>query len=156
MYAVVLCIGLLVDDAIVVVENVERLMDEEGLSARDATIKSMGQISGALIGIALVLSAVFVPMAFFSGSAGVIYRQFSVTMITAIALSVFVAMVLSPTLCISFLRPSRHHASDGVQTGFFGVFNRGFDKLRIFMSTAVHTWRGALCALSVFISDWCW
>jgi multidrug efflux pump len=132
MYAVVLCIGLLVDDAIVVVENVERLMDEEGLSARDATIKSMGQISGALIGIALVLSAVFVPMAFFSGSAGVIYRQFSVTMITAIALSVFVAMVLSPTLCISFLRPSRHHASDGVQTGFFGVFNRGFDKLRSF------------------------
>ncbi len=132
MYAVVLCIGLLVDDAIVVVENVERLMDEEGLSSRDATIKSMGQISGALIGIALVLSAVFVPMAFFSGSAGVIYRQFSVTMITAIALSVFVAMVLSPTLCISFLRPSRHHASDGVQTGFFGVFNRGFDKLRSF------------------------
>lgn len=132
MYAVVLCIGLLVDDAIVVVENVERLMDEEGLSAREATIKSMGQISGALIGIALVLSAVFVPMAFFSGSAGVIYRQFSVTMITAIALSVFVAMVLSPTLCISFLKPSKHHGADGVQTGFFGVFNRGFGKLRSF------------------------
>lgn len=131
MYAVVLCIGLLVDDAIVVVENVERLMHEEKLSAREATIKSMGQISGALIGIALVLSAVFVPMAFFSGSAGVIYRQFSVTMITAISLSVFVAMILSPTLCITFLRPSKHHDGEE-QKGFFGAFNRGFDKLRNF------------------------
>jgi multidrug efflux pump len=132
MYAVVLCIGLLVDDAIVVVENVERLMHEEGLSPREATVQSMGQISGALIGIALVLSAVFVPMAFFEGSAGVIYRQFSVTMITAISLSVFVAMVLSPTLCIAFLRPSKHHGEDGLQKGFFGAFNRSFDKLRNF------------------------
>ncbi|HLT64431.1 MAG TPA: efflux RND transporter permease subunit, partial [Pseudohongiella sp.] len=132
MYAVVLCIGLLVDDAIVVVENVERLMEEEGLSPREATIKSMTQISGALIGIALVLSAVFVPMAFFSGSAGVIYRQFSVTMITAITLSVFVAMVLSPTLCISFLRKSKHHGSETERGGFFGAFNRGFNKLRNF------------------------
>ncbi|MEX0738572.1 MAG: efflux RND transporter permease subunit [Pseudohongiella sp.] len=130
MFAVVLCIGLLVDDAIVVVENVERLMEEEGLSPREATIKSMGQISGALIGIALVLSAVFVPMAFFAGSAGVIYRQFSVTMITAITLSVFVAMVLSPTLCISFLKPKPHQ--EGPQKGFFGVFNRNFDRLRDF------------------------
>jgi len=132
MYAVVLCIGLLVDDAIVVVENVERLMHEEGLSPREATIQSMSQISGALIGIALVLAAVFVPMAFFEGSAGVIYRQFSVTMITAISLSVFVAMVLSPTLCIAFLRPSRHHGEEGQRKGFFGAFNRGFDKLRSF------------------------
>lgn len=132
MYAVVLCIGLLVDDAIVVVENVERLIHEEGLSPRAATIQSMSQISGALIGIALVLSAVFVPMAFFSGSAGVIYRQFSITMITAISLSVFVAMVLSPTLCIAFLRPSNSADAQSEKKGFFGAFNRGFDKLRNF------------------------
>jgi multidrug efflux pump len=152
MYAVVLCIGLLVDDAIVVVENVERLMDEEGLSAREATVKSMGQISGALIGIALVLSAVFVPMAFFSGSAGVIYRQFSVTMITAIALSVFVAMVLSPTLCISFLRPSKHHGSEGIQTGFFGAFNRGFNKLRNFyVNTSSYMARRILRFIGIYV-----
>jgi multidrug efflux pump len=129
MFAVVLTIGLLVDDAIVVVENVERLMHEEGLSPREATVKSMQQISSALIGIALVLSAVFVPMAFFSGSAGVIYRQFSVTMIAAITLSVFVALVLSPSLCIAFLRPSKKGETEA-QTGFFGAFNRGFNGLR--------------------------
>lgn len=129
MFAVVLTIGLLVDDAIVVVENVERLMHEEGLSPREATVKSMQQISSALIGIALVLSAVFVPMAFFSGSAGVIYRQFSVTMIAAITLSVFVALVLSPSLCIAFLRPAKKGETEA-QTGFFGAFNRGFNRLR--------------------------
>jgi multidrug efflux pump len=129
MFAVVLTIGLLVDDAIVVVENVERLMHEEGLSPREATVKSMQQISSALIGIALVLSAVFVPMAFFSGSAGVIYRQFSVTMIAAITLSVFVALVLSPSLCIAFLRPAKKGETEA-QTGFFGAFNRGFNGLR--------------------------
>lgn len=131
MFAVVLTIGLLVDDAIVVVENVERLMQDEGLSPREATVKSMGQISGALIGIALVLTAVFVPMAFFAGSAGVIYRQFSITMIASITLSVFVAMVLSPTLCIAFLRPTPHVEATQ-QKGFFGMFNRGFDRMREF------------------------
>ncbi|MES3008949.1 MAG: efflux RND transporter permease subunit [Pseudomonadota bacterium] len=131
MFAVVLTIGLLVDDAIVVVENVERLMHEEGLSPREATIQSMEQISSALIGIALVLVAVFVPMAFFAGSAGVIYRQFSITMISAISLSVFVALVLSPSLCISFLRPVQKGETE-IQTGFFGAFNRGFNRLRDF------------------------
>lgn len=129
MFAVVLTIGLLVDDAIVVVENVERLIHEEHLSPREATIKSMQQISSALIGIALVLCAVFVPMAFFAGSAGVIYRQFSVTMIAAITLSVFVALVLSPSLCIAFLRPSGAGGGEAT-TGFFGGFNRGFSRLR--------------------------
>ena len=151
MYAVVLCIGLLVDDAIVVVENVERLMHEEGLSPREATIKSMGQISGALIGIALVLSAVFVPMAFFAGSAGVIYRQFSITMITAISLSVFVAMVLSPTLCIAFLRPSAHHGDEAEQKGFFGAFNRGFNKLRnIYITSSSYMARRILRFIVVY------
>ena len=101
----VLAIGLLVDDAIVVVENVERIMHEEELEARAATRKSMDQITGALLGIALVLSAVFVPMAFFGGSTGVIYRQFSITIVSAMALSVLVALVLTPALCASMLRP---------------------------------------------------
>src|SRR5690606_27588780 len=131
MFAIVLTIGLLVDDAIVVVENVERLIVEEKLSPKEATRKSMEQISSALVGIALVLSAVFVPMAFFSGSAGVIYRQFSITMVTAISLSVFVALVLSPTLCATVLKPAS--SGDHVHnTGFFGWFNRNFDKLRDF------------------------
>ncbi|MEX0619870.1 MAG: efflux RND transporter permease subunit [Pseudohongiellaceae bacterium] len=141
LFALVLTIGLLVDDAIVVVENVERLIQEEGLSPLEATRKSMGQISGALVGIALVLSAVFVPMAFFGGSAGVIYRQFSVTMVSAICLSIFVALVLSPTLCATLLKPGRGTgkvASDGdsaeagnghSQTGFFAWFNRNFNAL---------------------------
>src|SRR5690606_26047673 len=105
MFAMVLAIGLLVDDAIVVVENVERIMTEERLSPREATRKSMGQITGALVGIALVLSAVFVPMAFFGGSTGVIYRQFSITIVSAMALSVLVALILTPALCATMLKP---------------------------------------------------
>ncbi|WP_372803071.1 efflux RND transporter permease subunit [Paracoccus seriniphilus] len=123
MLAMVLAIGLLVDDAIVVVENVERLMEEEGLDPREATRKSMGQITGALVGIALVLSAVFVPMAFFGGSTGVIYQQFAITIVSAMGLSVVVAMTLTPALCASLLRPAH-----GEKRGFFGLFNRGFDR----------------------------
>jgi len=105
MLAMVLAIGLLVDDAIVVVENVERVMSEEGLSPLEATRKSMGQITGALVGVALVLAAVFVPMAFFGGSTGVIYRQFTVTIVSAMTLSVLVAMILTPALCATLLKP---------------------------------------------------
>lgn len=119
LFAMVLAIGLLVDDAIVVVENVERIMRDEGLPAREATEKSMGEISGALIAIALVLSAVFLPMAFFGGSTGVIYRQFSVTIISAMMLSVVVALTLTPALCGSILRHTPPH-----KKGFFGEFNR--------------------------------
>jgi len=126
MFAMVLAIGLLVDDAIVVVENVERVMTEEGLSARDATRKSMDEITGALVGIALVLSAVFVPMAFFGGSTGVIYRQFSITLVSAMALSVLVALVLTPALCATMLKPSGH-SGGGMLGQFFSGFNRGFD-----------------------------
>jgi hydrophobe/amphiphile efflux-1 (HAE1) family protein len=126
LFAMVLAIGLLVDDAIVVVENVQRIMETEGLSPKDATIKSMGEITGALVGIATVLSAVFLPMAFFGGSTGAIYRQFSITIVSAMGLSVMVALVLSPALCATLLKPVvRGHAL--VQTGFFGRFNRGFD-----------------------------
>ncbi|WP_049630127.1 efflux RND transporter permease subunit [Cellvibrio sp. pealriver] len=126
MFAMVLAIGLLVDDAIVVVENVERVMAEEGLSPREATRKSMQQITGALIGIALVLSAVFVPMAFFGGSTGIIYRQFSITIVSAMVLSVIVALTLTPALCASMLKPvdaDHYHKS-----GFFGWFNRTFNR----------------------------
>lgn len=127
MLAMVLAIGLLVDDAIVVVENVERVMGEEGLSPLEATRKSMGQITGALVGVALVLAAVFVPMAFFGGSTGVIYRQFTVTIVSAMTLSVLVAMVLTPALCATLLKPvPKGH---GLATkGFFGAFNRAFDR----------------------------
>jgi len=126
MFGLVLAIGLLVDDAIVVVENVERVMDEEGLSPKEATRKSMDEITGALIGIALVLAAVFVPMAFFGGSQGVIYRQFSVTLVSAMALSVLVALVLTPALCATLLRPTpKGHGI--TKRGFFGWFNRNFD-----------------------------
>jgi multidrug efflux pump len=127
MFAVVLAIGLLVDDAIVVVENVERVMTEEGLSPLEATRKSMTQISGALVGIAMVLSAVFVPMAFFGGSTGVIYRQFSITIVSAMVLSVIVAMVFTPALCATLLKPvPKGHTA--INTGFFGWFNRGFER----------------------------
>nr|WP_250808298.1 efflux RND transporter permease subunit [Neorhizobium tomejilense] len=126
MFAMVLAIGLLVDDAIVVVENVERVMDEEGLPPKEATLKSMKEITGALIGIATVLSAVFVPMAFFGGSVGIIYRQFSVTIVSAMALSVLVAIVFTPALCATFLRKVDGH---GAKTGFFGWFNRNFDRM---------------------------
>ena len=123
MFAMVLAIGLLVDDAIVVVENVERIMTEEGLPPREATRKSMDQITGALVGIGLVLSAVFVPMAFLGGATGVIYRQFSATIVAAMALSVLVAIVLTPALCATMLKPTAH----GARRGFFGAFNRGFE-----------------------------
>jgi multidrug efflux pump len=126
MFAMVLAIGLLVDDAIVVVENVERVMREEGLSPRDATRKSMDQITGALVGIALVLSAVFLPMAFFGGSTGVIYRQFSVTMVSAMTLSVLVALFFSPALCATLLKPAEKGAHQ--QRGLFGWFNRNFER----------------------------
>jgi multidrug efflux pump len=127
MFATVLAIGLLVDDAIVVVENVERLMSEEGLSPVEATRKSMDQITGALIGIALVLAAVFVPMAFLTGSTGVIYRQFSATIVSAMALSVLVAIVLTPALCATILKPLKKGEHHG-ERGFFRWFNRTFDR----------------------------
>lgn len=127
MFGIVLAIGLLVDDAIVVVENVERVMAEEGLSPKAATRKSMEQIQGALVGIALVLSAVFVPMAFFGGTTGVIYRQFSITIVSAMALSVFVALILTPALCVTLLKPVTK-GEHGKTTGFFGWFNRKFDQ----------------------------
>ena len=127
MFGVVLAIGLLVDDAIVVVENVERIMTEEGLPPREATRRSMGEITGALVGIALVLSAVFIPMAFIKGSSGVIYRQFSLTIVSAMTLSVIVALVLTPALCATFLRPMHKHEHQA-QRGFFGWFNRAFDR----------------------------
>ena len=125
MFGMVLAIGLLVDDAIVVVENVERVMAEEGLGPVEATRKSMGQITGALVGIALVLSAVFVPMAFFPGSTGAIYRQFSITIVSAMVLSVLVALILTPALCATMLKP--HKGDHQTKGGFFGWFNRSFD-----------------------------
>ena len=135
MFAMVLAIGLLVDDAIVVVENVERIMAEEGLSPRDATRKSMSEITGALVGIVLVLVAVFLPMAFFGGSTGVIYRQFSVTIVSAMLLSIAVALILTPALCATLLKPVPHgHVR---KRGFFGWFNRTFDR-------GVHDYEGAL------------
>ncbi|HFY2194857.1 efflux RND transporter permease subunit [Salmonella sp. SKLX086296] len=126
MFGMVLAIGLLVDDAIVVVENVERVMMEDNLSPREATEKSMSQIQGALVGIAMVLSAVFIPMAFFSGSTGAIYRQFSITIVSAMALSVLVALILTPALCATLLKPvsAEHHEK---KSGFFGWFNTRFD-----------------------------
>ncbi|WP_163027653.1 efflux RND transporter permease subunit, partial [Pseudomonas viridiflava] len=127
MFAMVLAIGLLVDDAIVVVENVERVMSEEGLEPKAAARQSMEQISGALVGIALVLAAVFIPMAFFSGSSGVIYRQFSITIVSAMTLSVLVAMILTPALCATLLKPvGINHGQE--RRGFFGWFNRAFDR----------------------------
>ncbi|MBP5076544.1 efflux RND transporter permease subunit [Pseudomonas chlororaphis] len=127
MFAMVLAIGLLVDDAIVVVENVERVMGEQGLSPLEATRQSMAEITSALIGIALVLSAVFIPMAFFGGSTGVIYRQFSVTIVSAMLLSVLVAMTLTPALCATLLKPADVQGH-GPQRGFFGWFNRHFER----------------------------
>ncbi|NTZ51951.1 efflux RND transporter permease subunit [Citrobacter gillenii] len=126
MFGMVLAIGLLVDDAIVVVENVERVMIEENLPPKEATEKSMSQIQGALVGIAMVLSAVFIPMAFFGGSTGAIYRQFSITIVSAMALSVLVALILTPALCATLLKPvsAEHHEK---KSGFFGWFNAKFD-----------------------------
>ena len=140
MFAMVLAIGLLVDDAIVVVENVERVMAEEGLSPREATRKSMGQITGALISIALVLSAVFIPMAFFGGSTGVIYRQFSITIVSAMLLSVIVALTLTPALCATLLKPV--NADHYHKTGFFGWFNRNFDRTSATYQSGVRSMLG--------------
>lgn len=134
MFGIVLAIGLLVDDAIVVVENVERVINEEKLPPREATIRSMEQITGALIGIAMVLSAVFVPMAFFGGATGAIYRQFSVTIVSAMVLSVIVAIVLTPALCATLLGKTGHSQS---QHGFFGWFNRGVDRITFGYRNAV-------------------
>jgi multidrug efflux pump len=137
MFGLVLAIGLLVDDAIVVVENVERVMSEEGLSPKEATKKAMGQITGALVGVALVLSAVFVPVAFSGGSVGAIYRQFSLTIVSAMVLSVMVALILTPALCATILKPipQGHHEE---KKGFFGWFNRTFEKSRDKYHSGVH------------------
>ncbi|WP_026840277.1 efflux RND transporter permease subunit [Citrifermentans bremense] len=133
MFALVIVIGLLVDDAIVVVENVERIMSDEGLSPHDATVKSMGQITSALWGIATVLCAVFIPMAFFSGSTGVIYRQFSITIVSAMILSVLTAQILTPALCATLLKPVQkgHTPGEGSWfSRFFSWFNKVFDAAR--------------------------
>ncbi|MFN3425878.1 MAG: efflux RND transporter permease subunit, partial [Novosphingobium meiothermophilum] len=127
MFGMVLAIGLLVDDAIVVVENVERVMHEEGLGPLEATVKSMGEITSALIGITLVLTAVFVPMAFFGGSTGAIYRQFSVTIVSAMVLSALVALIFTPALCATLLKPVAHHEKP--QGRFFRAFNRNYERL---------------------------
>ena len=134
MFGMVLAVGILVDDAIVVVENVERIMAEEGLPPKEATRKAMSQITGAIIGITLVLIAVFVPMAFFPGSVGIIYRQFSVTMVAAIAFSALLAMSLTPALCATLLKPVTsghgHARQGGWFKGLFGWFNRGLDNVK--------------------------
>lgn len=146
LFAMVLAIGLLVDDAIVVVENVERIMRDEGLPAREATEKSMGEISGALVAIALVLSAVFLPMAFFGGSTGVIYRQFSVTIISAMVLSVVVALTLTPALCGAVLKQSAPH-----KKGFFGAFNRFYNNTeQKYQHGVVRVLRRALSVLGIY------
>jgi multidrug efflux pump len=139
MFGMVLAIGILVDDAIVVVENVERIMSEEGLSAKEATRKAMGQITGALIGITLVLTAVFIPMAFFGGAVGTIYRQFTMSMVSCMLFSVFLALSMTPALCASLLKQvdAGHHHAKG---GFFGGFNRGFDAF----TTRYQGWVGVL------------
>jgi multidrug efflux pump len=142
MFGLVLAIGLLVDDAIVVVENVERVMSDEGLSPKEATKKSMGQITGALVGVALVLASVFIPMAFFGGSTGVIYRQFSLTLAASMLLSIGVALILSPALCATLLKPV-HKGEHFKTTGFFGRFNRAFDGGR---STLLHVVQRMLAA----------
>ena len=128
MFGMILAIGLLVDDAIVVVENVERVMAEEHLSPKEATQKSMDQIQGALVGIAMVLSAVLLPMAFFGGSTGVIYKQFSITIVSAMALSVLVALIFTPALCATMLKPIDPEKHGQPKRGFFGWFNRTFDR----------------------------
>src|ERR1700674_5076229 len=152
MFGVVLAIGLLVDDAIVVVENVERVMAEEGLSPKDATLKSMQQITGALVGIAMVLSAVFLPMAFFGGSTGVIYRQFSITLVSAMVLSVLVALVFTPALTATILKPSSkgHHEA---KRGFFGWFNRVFQSgNRKYESSVQHVLPRTVRYLAIYVA----
>ena len=139
MFGMVLAIGILVDDAIVVVENVERIMSEEGLSAKEATRKAMGQITGALIGITLVLTAVFLPMAFFGGSVGAIYKQFTMSMVSCMVFSIFLALTLTPALCATLLKQveAGHHHE---KRGFFGWFNRTFDRA----TNRYQSWVGAL------------
>lgn len=137
MFGMVLAIGIIVDDAIVVVENVERIMAKEGLKPKEATIKAMKEITGAVIGITLVLSAVFIPMAFASGSVGVIYRQFSVSMATSILFSAFLALTLTPALCATLLKPVHGHEQ---KKGFFGWFDRNFDR----MTNGYSKWVAAL------------
>ncbi|MFZ0100158.1 MAG: efflux RND transporter permease subunit [Gemmobacter sp.] len=146
MFAMVLAIGILVDDAIVVIENVERIMATEGLPPREATEKAMGQITGAIIGITLVLAAVFIPMAFFPGATGIIYRQFALTMVVSILFSAFLALTLTPALCATFLKPVSGHHERG---GFFGWFNRNFEKLtqRYGRSVSIITRRTVLMML---------
>jgi HAE1 family hydrophobic/amphiphilic exporter-1 len=157
MFAMVLAIGLLVDDAIVVVENVERIMSEEGLSPKEATSKSMDQITSALIGIGLVLSAVFGPMAFFGGSTGVIYRQFSVTIISAMLLSVMVALILTPVLCASLLKPvaAGHEPAENAVfflRPFFRWFDRNFFRIReLYVWLVRHSLSKKLSYLVVFL-----
>jgi multidrug efflux pump len=149
MFGMVLAIGLLVDDAIVVVENVERVMHEDRLSPREATRKSMDEISGALVGIALVLSAVFLPMALFGGSTGVIYRQFSVTIVSSMTLSVLVALIFTPALCATILKPSNPHE----RRGFLGWFNRGFDSgNRRYVSVVKRAIAHPVLSMSIFIA----
>ncbi|MFH2063903.1 MAG: efflux RND transporter permease subunit [Pseudomonadota bacterium] len=157
MFAMVLAIGLLVDDAIVVVENVERIMAEEGLSPREATAKSMGEITSALIGIGLVLSAVFGPMAFFQGSTGVLYRQFSVTIIASMLLSVVVALILTPVLCASFLKPIRkgHEPSDNAVfflRPLFSRFDRVFVRIRsLYVKIVRHSFSRPLRYMAIYV-----
>jgi hydrophobe/amphiphile efflux-1 (HAE1) family protein len=155
MFGMVLAIGLLVDDAIVVVENVERVMEEEHLPPKEATRRSMDQITGALVGIALVLSAVFVPMAFFSGSTGVIYRQFSITIVSSMILSVLVALIFTPALCATLLkRPEQRGSRRG--GGFIGLFNRGFERAQVHYGQSVVSLarrsNHALIALAVIVA----
>jgi hydrophobe/amphiphile efflux-1 (HAE1) family protein len=153
LFALVLVIGLLVDDAIVVVENVERIMHEERLPPREATLKSMQEITGALIGIGLVLTAVFLPMAFFGGSTGIIYRQFSITIVSAMSLSIMVALILSPSLCATLLKPveGEGHQKHGI---FFDAFNRNFDAFRTWYHDRAawflrHTWGTMIAYLGI-------
>ncbi len=152
MFGMVLVIGIVVDDAIVVVENVERIMSEEGLPPLEATQKAMGQISGAIIGVTVVLIAVFVPLAFFAGSVGNIYRQFSAVMVSSIAFSAFMALSLTPALCATLLKPveaGHHHA----KTGFFGWFNRGFTKTaKGYESTVAHILKRAGRYLIIYVA----
>ncbi|WP_417609355.1 efflux RND transporter permease subunit [Parasphingorhabdus sp.] len=157
LFGMVLAIGLLVDDAIVVVENVERLMEEEGLSPKDAARKSMDEISGALIGIGLVLSAVFLPMAFFGGSTGVIFRQFSVTIISAMVLSVLVALILTPALCATMLKTRESNLADGTGrlAAFFRWFNRKFESGKVKyghgVRKSVRNWPRSMLVYAVII-----
>ena len=153
MFGMVLAIGLLVDDAIVVVENVERVMHEDHLPPKQATQKSMDEISGALVGIAVVLSAVFGPMSLFGGSTGVIYRQFSVTIVSSMALSVLTALVFTPALCATFLRPAKSGGRGGVFGGFFGWFNRNFDASnRHYVSIVKRAIRRPVLSMSLFVA----